>query len=95
MNIELGNGQWAISPCNTNGRIGLMLQRSETAHEVGSFGTGGVVTVDPVKDVVIYFNTEASARILQDELNHTILLFLGLLQKYVADSPDFYKRVQS
>jgi len=89
MNIELGKGEWLISPMKTNGRVGLLLQKSKLSHEVGSFGKGGEIEVQP-DDVAIYFGTEASARVLQYELNHAILVFIGTIQRQIKEQPEFY-----
>lgn len=94
MKVELGRGEWMISPMNTNGRVGLLLAKSALSHEVGSFGTGGKYEIQP-DDVAIYFNTEASARVLQDELNHAILVFIGTIQKQIKEQPEFYKQKES
>jgi hypothetical protein len=81
MHIVLGKGDVEIGAVRlANGGWALLLQKHDKCHEVGtSANSVDQVYVPTDRDVVIELGSEASARVLQDALNHAVLFHVGLI----------------
>lgn len=82
METAVGNGCLAITSVKRDGRIGLLLEQTCEPHEINgpvpdAKGQSGCEFIPGEKDVVIWIDNIAGARVLQDRLNMICLHLEG------------------
>jgi hypothetical protein len=81
MHVTLGNGNIEMGAVRlANGNWAVLLQKHDATHAIGENANNvGEQYVPNERDVVIELGSIASARVLQDAVNHALLFATGLI----------------